>query len=119
MSVSTISSRRRLTAALLCVATVLGAATGIAKADGGAPAARSVVVRYRDLDLGTQSGAATLYRRIQLAAHKVCPDTDSRKLNDKAAVWSCRRQAVERAVESINSPQVATLLKNPRLASTH
>lgn len=118
MSVSNISLRRRLTATLFCAATVLGTAAGVAKADD-APAVRSVVVKYRDLDLRTQSGAVTLYRRIELAAHKVCPDADSRKLEDKTATWSCRRQAVERAAESIDNPQVATLLKNPRLASTH
>ncbi len=119
MSVSNISLRRRLTATLFCTAAVLGGAVGVARADDDAPAVRSVVVGYRDLNLETPSGAAALYRRIKLAARAVCPDTDSRKLDDKTAVWSCRRQAVERAVDSINNRQVATLLKNPRLASTH
>ena len=117
---STTSFSRRLTVTLLsaCAVAVLAATASVARAADASPTAR-VVVTYRDLDLGTQRGALALYHRIELAAHKVCPAADSRPLVDKAAAWSCQRQAVDRAVESISNPQLATLLRNPRLASAH
>ena len=98
-----------------CVVAVLG--TNLANA-AVPPSAPSIVVRYSDLDVATPNGAAKLYRRIASAAQKVCPDADSSRLEDKMATWSCRRQAVNRAVESVNSPEVAGLLKHPRVAST-
>jgi UrcA family protein len=115
----TISTRfraRRFTVTLLsaCALASLGA-VGVAKA--AAPASASVVVRYADLDVTTPNGAAKLYRRISSAAHQVCPDADSARLEDKMAAWSCRRQAVNRAVESVSSPAVASLVKRARLAS--
>lgn len=98
-----------------CVAAVLGADVATAASPPSAP---SVVVRYSDLDVASPNGAAKLYRRIASAAQKVCPDPESSRLEDKMATWSCRRQAVNRAVESVNSPEVAGLLKHPRVAST-
>ncbi len=98
-----------------CLAAVLGTDVAAAVVPAAAP---SIVVRYSDLDVATPNGAAKLYRRIATAAHKVCPDADSSRLEDKMATWSCRRQAVNRAVESVNSPEVAGLLKHPRVAST-
>ncbi len=82
------------------------------------PSAPSIVVRYNDLDIATPNGAAELYRRIASAAQKLCPDAVTSRLEDKMATWSCRRQAVNRAIESVNSPEVAGLLKHPRVAST-
>ena len=114
------TTSRRLAAALLsaCAIAVLAMTASVAKA-ADATATSRIVVKYRDLDLGTERGALTLYHRIDLAAHKVCPDADRARLEDKMAMWSCRRQARDRAVESISSPQLATLLKNPRLAYAH
>jgi UrcA family protein len=115
---STTSLHHRLTATLLsaCAVTVLCATASVAKA-ADTPSTASVVVRFHDLDLRSESGARTLYRRIASAVRQVCPETDSRRLGDKAAAWSCQRQALDQAVASINNPQVAMLLKNPRLAS--
>jgi UrcA family protein len=111
------SLHRTLTAALLVSAaacTALAAGSARAAAPSSTP---SVVVRYGDLDVATPDGAAKLYRRISSAVHRVCPETDSRRLEDKMATWSCRRQALDRAVESVNSPQVASIVKHPRLAA--
>jgi UrcA family protein len=112
------SRARRLTVTLLsaCAVTALSAAANLAEA-ADAPATASVVVRYADLNVAKPNGAAKLYRRITTAAHQVCPDADSGRLADQMAVWSCRRQAVNRAVESVSSPQVASLVKHPRMAS--
>lgn len=117
LTISASSRARRLTVTLLSVGavTALSSATYVATA-ADAPAA-SVVVRYADLDVATPNGAAKLYRRIATAAHQVCPDADSRRLEDKMAAWSCRRQAVNRAVQSVNSPEVAGLMKHARMAA--
>jgi UrcA family protein len=118
LTISASSRARRLTVTLLsaCAVTALSTAAHIANA-ADAPATASVVVGYADLDVATPNGAAKLYRRISAAAHRVCPDADSGRLADKMATWSCRRQAVNRAIASVDSPQVASLLKHPRLAS--
>lgn len=118
LTTSASSKARRLTVTLLSTfaVTALSAAANLATA-ADAPATASVVVKYADLDVATPKGAARLYRRISVAAHEVCPDSDSRRLEDKMATWSCRRQAVTRAVESVNSPAVAGLVKHARLAA--
>jgi UrcA family protein len=118
VTISDSSRARRITVTLLaaCAVTALSAAANLAKA-ADAPATASVVVRYADLDVATPNGAAKLYRRIASAAHQVCPQADSSRLEDKMAAWSCRRQAVNRAVEQVNSPQVASLMKHTRLAA--
>jgi UrcA family protein len=109
--------RRTLTLALsACAALTLCATANAAKP--ATNTATSIVVKYRDADVRTDQGAASLYRRIASASRAVCPDLDSRNLNEKAAGWACRKQALNNAAAAVNSPQVSALLKNPRLAST-
>jgi UrcA family protein len=118
---STTNLQRRLPAGLLSAlaATVMCATGGVAKADD-APAPASVTVGFQDLDVRTESGAQTLYRRIESAARRVCPDAeDSRRLDEKAASWSCRHQALTQAMDKVNTTRVATATKNPRMASAH
>jgi UrcA family protein len=119
LTISASPRARRLTVTLMsaCAVTALSVAANVAKAADVPPATASVVVKYADLDVATPNGAAKLYRRISNAARRVCPDADSRSLGDKMAAWSCRRQAVNRAVESVSSPAVASLVKRARLAS--
>ncbi len=111
--------RTRTLALSACAALALCATAEAANPPTRVNSATSVVLKYRDADVRTDQGAASLYRRIANASRTVCPDIDSRSLNDKAAGWSCRRQALNNAVAAVNSPQVSTLLKTPRLASTH
>jgi UrcA family protein len=74
-------------------------ATVTAQAD---EAARTV--RYSDLNLTTQAGAAVLYKRIHNAAEAVCGDVDSRQLARAAAAKACVNQAVFTGVRSVNAP---------------
>jgi len=119
------TTSRRWAAALLsaCAVAVLAATASVAEAAHVSAAdvkdPTKVVVKYRDLDLGTERGALILYHRIEVAAHRVCPDSTTGQLADKQAVWACRQLAVSHAVDSISSPQLATLLKNPRFAYVH
>jgi UrcA family protein len=74
----------------------------------GPPATRSVEVSFRDLDLGTPSGAAKLYRRIQAAARNVCQyePTSPRA----QTIWQyCVLPTVNAAVTNVNSPLLTEL----------
>ena len=68
------------------------------------PSAR---VRFDDLDLSTEQGSRVLYQRISVAARLVCPDVYSRDLATVIAARHCEAQAIDRAVRTINSPQLA------------
>ena len=77
-----------------------------------APASDSVpqiTVRYDDLNLASQSGVATLYSRISVAAHAVCPSSDIRDLRASSASAHCRAEAIARAVNEVNNPKLAAL----------
>jgi len=69
----------------------------------------SIVVDYRDLDVSTQEGTLALYRRLVSAAKKVCPEENIRDLSMLVLSKACQTQAIERAVHTINSPQLAEI----------
>jgi UrcA family protein len=85
-------------------------ASAMAYAAAPADASPSVRVNYHDLNLATEQGTQTLYRRIVSAAHTVCAFSDIRNLAEFAAARACERQAIAHAVRDVNSP---------RLAATH
>jgi UrcA family protein len=64
-------------------------------------------VRYDDLNLATDAGVNTLYRRISLAARSVCPEANVRELGMKSVSERCQAEAVSRAVQELNNPQLA------------
>jgi UrcA family protein len=55
----------------------------------------SRTVRYDDLQLDTDEGAAALSRRIERAGRRVCGEPADRSLREVSAVETCRRQAVQ------------------------
>jgi UrcA family protein len=92
-----------------------GAATLLVGAANIASAAsvydvRSVNVRYDDILIDTELGNTVLYRRIVSAAVHVCGSPDIRDLDAVAAAKTCRRTAVERAVESVHSQMLSALI---------
>jgi UrcA family protein len=88
----------KLAAALITVATFAGT---VAHADDKVP---SLTVRYADLNLNSAEGAATLYKRILIAARTVCPgDESDRQLRPISVRPSCTDQSVARAVSQVNS----------------
>jgi UrcA family protein len=99
-------------AALLAGAAVAVFGAGIASAavPDDVP---SLTVQYGDLNLDTDSGARTLYARLQRAATSVCPAGFTRDLSAAAAERRCRDEAVARAVEKINNARLT------KLSSTH
>ncbi|MES1189630.1 MAG: UrcA family protein [Steroidobacter sp.] len=69
----------------------------------------SVTVKYGDLNLATSAGAQRLYRRIVIAAERVCPTEGTRDLNRLAHVRACRADAIARAVQAVNNAQLAAV----------
>lgn len=69
----------------------------------------SADVRYGDLNLTSEQGAATLNRRIALAAEKVCGRPDRRDIKASQAASSCRADAIAAA-----KPTVELAIANAR-----
>jgi UrcA family protein len=68
---------------------------------------RQKSVAYEDLNLSTQRGVETLYRRISNAAEQVCGVEAGRMPIALAApAKACKRQSIARAVEQVNLPQL-------------
>jgi UrcA family protein len=62
------------------------------------------VVKFDDLDLHRNAGAATLYSRISLAAREVCEPSDVITVKILRERAGCRQDAVARAIAEVNSP---------------
>lgn len=89
-----------------CFVAAAASVTDAATAPADVP---SMTVRYADLDITTEQGAHTLYRRIQSAAQAVCPSADFRDLERSAMSRSCQEQAIARAVQAVSSPRLAAV----------
>jgi UrcA family protein len=100
----------------LILAVAAGAAT-ISTASAATPATAttpdadvpSVVVRYGDLNLATEQGTQTLYRRIAFVARQVCPDGESRGLENLNRARACQRDAIARAVKAVHNERLAAM----------
>ena len=109
MTASTLTSSRlivRATAALFAGACVF-ALTPVARAEAVTDVPK-IEVKYTDLDIATEAGARTLYRRIATAARQVCPRGEGsiiQKMDE--ASRTCIREAIARAVREVNSPRLA------------
>jgi UrcA family protein len=68
----------------------------------------SRVVAYGDLDLSRDVAVATLYSRINSAAHEVCEPADPVLTKLQRLRFDCRQLAVARAVSDVNSPALTT-----------
>ena len=90
-------------------ALTLAAGIGVANAAPQAAGVPAISVRYDDLNMATRDGAVALYQRISLAARQVCPAPDSTSLDGIEAARSCRRAAIDRAVDSLHNAQLAAL----------
>jgi UrcA family protein len=66
-------------------------------------------VPYGDLDLQTEQGANTLYKRLRIAADEVCAPYQSIDLARRIAWQTCVDRAVTSAVEQVNRPMVTAV----------
>ena len=66
---------------------------------------RTQTVKFEDLSVNTQAGAAALYQRIHRAAKQVCeqPGADQRNLKAWQMQQSCIVRAESRAVDNVHS----------------
>lgn len=95
--------------ASLALGSALLAATALAAGPADSiSAARSVTVRYNDVNLTTFAGATTLYQRIQGAARLVCGGS-GRSLFEQHAVRECYWNAVAQAVATVNNPTLTAV----------
>ena len=68
------------------------------------------VVRFGDLDLGSQHGAGQLYSRLLNAARYVCGESDDPfYFYERHAVRHCEQQSIENAVAEIDRPKVTAV----------
>jgi UrcA family protein len=110
MNIVTVKSNRVVPGRIaLLMGCLLVGSVGAAQAATALPTVPTVVVRYGDLDLSTPEGARVLYQRISVAAHEVCPVLITRDLALVGKNRACREAAIERAVNAVNSPQLAAM----------
>lgn len=66
---------------------------------------RTQTVKFADLSVNTEAGAAALYQRIHHAAKQVCeqPGVDQRNLQALQLQQSCIARAESRAVDNVHS----------------
>src|SRR5277367_4415539 len=94
---------------LLLIGALAVAAAGAAVAAPADDEVYSVVIRFPSTSLSTESGVQTLYRRIEMAAEKVCVIEPAGSRLPNEAVIKCRKQAVAGAVEQIHNQRLAAL----------
>lgn len=70
-----------------------------AQARDGHDVARSQIVSYADLDLGSENGRATLNRRLHIAVRAVCGSASTSDLAASARMRTCRKTLMRRAAE--------------------
>lgn len=91
-----------LVACSLCAVAVSAATTAQSEYD-----VPTRVVKFADLDISSNEGAAVLYGRISRAARDVCEPADARTLELPIPRHHCADQALERAVTHVSSPALA------------
>ena len=104
---------------LAAAAGLLGADATLAaeRAAEGNQTTRSMTIHYRDVNLATISGAATLYQRIQGAARLVCEER-GRSLVEQRDWQACYHAAINDAVATVNSPTLTAVHRSREAPAT-
>jgi UrcA family protein len=97
--------------ALIPIATALAAAAAVDEPQA--------TVTFADLDLASDTGAATLLRRIEAAAQQVCGNPrEAQPLERLVRVQQCNTRAIERAVTDVGAPKVLQAYRTRHSASS-
>jgi UrcA family protein len=107
--------KRCVVAIVTCSVAALSNAAVAADWVGDVP---TVTVSYADLNVDHSEGAATLYRRIRVAAKDVCSFLEGRD-PDKVLLWEqCMHKAIADAVAKVDKPVLTAYYraKNPQAA---
>ncbi len=67
----------------------------------------SVVVKYGDLNLATQSGVKSLHSRIRNAAEQVCSPLNSRILGLREQYEICVSDAMKQSIADVGNPNLS------------
>jgi UrcA family protein len=99
-------SRFKLRFILSCVLAglIAGPVSALAASSGRLDDVPSRKVKYGDLDLSRDAGAAALFARIKTAAREVCEPVDVVFLNLVRQRYNCSQDAIARAVADVNEP---------------
>jgi UrcA family protein len=105
-----ISNHRLAPRCIAIAAVAVTALIPVAKALADIPdasGAPQAVVKYADLDLTSDAGAAALLRPIEAAARQVCGDPrEVQPLDRSMPVRQCNTRAIERAVAALGATKV-------------
>jgi UrcA family protein len=78
------------------------------------PEIPTVAVRYVDLDLTNDAGVRTLYRRLQIAARRVCGSFESHEIGRATQRRACYNQALSAAVAKVDVEMLSVLHRGAR-----
>jgi UrcA family protein len=101
------TSTPRILAATIFAALTCSIATLSFASDSFAPL--QVKVKYADLNVSSEPGAATLFNRIQGAAETVCEPFNSRDFGQRRLFAACVHKAISDAVNEIDQPVLFTI----------
>jgi UrcA family protein len=74
------------------------------------PDAPSMKVHFGDLNLSTDAGVETLYKRIKIAARTVCQESEVAGDGRVAShYWACYDKAVADAIGKVNNTQLTAM----------
>jgi UrcA family protein len=96
-------------ARLAIVATLVGLFAALAVAGTARAAENGVVVRYHSTELQNGRLAGDLYARLETAAERSCTTPGRRSLARMAAERACVGEALDRAVQTIDSPVLSAI----------
>jgi UrcA family protein len=80
----------------------------------GFAAERSMKVQTSDLNLKTEQGAATLYRRLKVTSSLLCGATSPQSLERRTVWLRCYNRTLQDAVTSINEPELLAIYHQQR-----
>jgi UrcA family protein len=101
----TLTPKCKLALLLLIGGLSVAGATGASTTDSDTP---TVVIHYTTASLATDSGLHALYRRIEMAAERVCPHDSAASLPDEALI-KCRHAAIAEAVSKTHNQRLVAL----------
>jgi UrcA family protein len=110
----TTSPVRRIVATVIAVIALSSIATlSSARGTGTVPVTDAthlqVTVRFADLDVSSQKGAAALLRRLRSAATDVCSPIQSRGYYTVDRKDACIDAAITHAVDTVDQPTLSTV----------
>ena len=107
---------RIVAATIVIIAVVAGVPASHAEDVATRSDVPSIAVKYSDLNLATEEGARILYRRLEAAATKVCPEIGYvTELRQNREARQCIAASVEGAAKQIQSAQFAKVVADSKL----